>query len=79
MADDGWALLGEYASLMEASLDLGTLETEGVPTLVRGNEPGVLGFGFTGGFPHGIRVYVPAEVIDDARFLIGVDPTPDPL
>jgi hypothetical protein len=75
--NEGWVLLRSYASSIEASLDLASLEAEGVPTLVKGQEPGIFGPGFSGLTPHGIRVYVPAAAIDDARDLIEADPTPD--
>ena len=64
-----WALLREYGSLMEAHLDLGSLELERIPTLVRGAEPGIFGPGFTGATPRGVRVYVPAPLLDFAREL----------
>lgn len=75
--NEGWVLLRSYASSMEATLDLASLEAEGVPTLVKGNEAGIFGPGFSGFTPHGIRVYVPANAIDDARELLDADPTPD--
>ncbi len=74
---EGWVLLRSYASSMEASVDLACLEAEGVPTLVKGQEPGIFGPGFSGLTPHGVRVYVPAAAIEDARDLIDADPMPD--
>ena len=77
---DGWALLAEYGSAAEADLDLGTLELEKVPTLVRGLEPGIFGPGFTGATPRGIRIYVPRSAIDHARELIGLaEPSDSPF
>ena len=74
-----WALLAEYASAAEANLDLGSLELERIPALVRGLEPGIFGPGFTGATPHGVRVYVPRSAIDHARELIGLaEPSDSP-
>lgn len=74
---DGWVLLRSYASSLEATLDLASLEAEGVPTLVKGNEMGIFGPGFAGSSPYGVRVYVPANAIEDARDLLDADPAPD--
>jgi hypothetical protein len=73
MSSAEWVLLREYGSAMEANLDLGSLEMESVPTLVRGLEPGIFGPGFTGTTPHGVRVYVPSGLLDFARELVGDD------
>ena len=73
MSDGGWALLREYASALEANFDLAWLETEGVPTLVQGLEPGIFGPGFTGSTPHGVRVYVPADLLEEARERMGIE------
>lgn len=70
---DDWALLQEYGSLLEANLDLGALELENVPTLVRGLEPGIWGAGFTGLTLRGVSVFVPSTLLDYARDLIGHD------
>ena len=71
---DDWALLQEYGSLLEANLDLGSLELENVPTLVRGLEPGIWGPGFNGLTLRGVSVFVPASLLDYARDLIGQEP-----
>ena len=71
MQERGMALLKDYASGLEAALDLAALETENVPVLVRGLEPGIFGPGFTGSTPHGVRVYVPESLLEFARELIG--------
>ena len=75
--NEGWVLLRSYASSFDAMLDLASLEAEGVPTLVKGHEVGMFGPGFAGSTPHGVRVYVPANAIDDARELLDADPAPD--
>ena len=71
---DDWALLQEYGSLLEANLDLGALELENVPTMVRGLEPGIWGPGFNGLTLRGVSVFVPSSLLDYARDLIGQDP-----
>ena len=71
MTDADLALLKDYASALEATLDLAALEAESVPVLVRGLEPGIFGPGFTGATPHGVRVYVPASLLEFARELLG--------
>ena len=74
MADSEWAILKEYASRLEADLDLATLETEDVPTIVRGPEVGIFGPGFSGSTSLGVTVFVPVAMLDFARDLIGKEP-----
>lgn len=74
MAESEWAVLKEYASRLEADLDLATLETENVPTIVRGPEVGIFGPGFSGSTSLGVSVFVPAAMLDFARELIGREP-----
>lgn len=74
MADSEWAVLKDYASRLEADLDLATLETENVPTIVQGPEVGIFGPGFSGSTSLGVRVYVPKVMLQFARDLIGAEP-----
>lgn len=71
--DSGWALLKEYASRMEADLDIATLGIEEIPALVRGPEAGIFGPGFAGSTTLGVRVFVPEALLEIARDLLGVE------
>ncbi len=73
MADSEWALLKEYASQLDADLDLATLEAEEIPVMVKGPEVGIFGPGFAGATSRGVEVYVPRDALEAARELIGED------
>ena len=73
-----WVLLGEYGSELEATLDLGALETADVPVLIQGREPGIFGPGFTGAMPRGVRLFVPSSCLELAREVIGEEADPGP-
>lgn len=73
MQNSEWAILKEYSSQLDADLDLATLKTEDVPTLVRGAEIGIFGPGFSGATPAGLRVYVPESMLEFARELIATE------
>lgn len=77
MSDSEWEVLKEYASRLEADLDIATLQTENVPTIVRGPEVGIFGPGFSGSTSLGVTVFVPGAMLDFARNLIGREPAED--
>jgi hypothetical protein len=72
MTDVEWVLLKDYASRLEADIDLAAIGDE-IPTLVRGGEVGIFGPGFAGATSRGVQVYVPSDALEDAREMIGLD------
>ena len=71
MTDGDWVLLKDYASQMDADLDLATLEAQKIPVMVKGPEIGIFGPGFAGATSRGVEVYVPGDALGAARELIG--------
>ena len=74
MAESEWAKLKDYASRLEADLDIATLATENVPTIVRGPEVGIFGPGFSGSTSLGVSLFVPKQMLEFAQELIGKEP-----
>ena len=72
MQHSAWALLKDYNSQIEADIDVGILKGEDVPTLLRGPEIGIFGPGFSGATPRGVHLYVPEDLLEFARELIGI-------
>jgi hypothetical protein len=70
MNEPRWAELGHYASQFDADLDRSTLESAGIPVMVKGPLTGAFGPGYVGWTPEGVRLYVPAELLDDARAML---------
>jgi hypothetical protein len=78
--DDGssgaprWVELGSYAGHFDADVDRVLLETAGIPVLVKGASTGIFGPGFAGPTAEGVRLFVPASRLADARdVLAGAD------
>ena len=65
-----WVLLREYASQLEADLDIGVLMENDVPHLVKGPAIGVFGPGFTGATGDGVRLFVPNDSLELATELL---------
>ena len=72
-----WVLLSSYAARYLAELDIQTLEGEGIPVFVRGEEAGIWGPAFAGPTSQGIRLMVPSTALEDARELLELDDDPD--
>lgn len=71
MNDAQWIVLREYASQMEADLDIGVLEENSVPFQVHGPPIGVFGPGFSGATAAGVRLLVPDDRAAEAAELLG--------
>jgi uncharacterized protein (DUF1330 family) len=63
-----WVRFGWYASGFEADAVRELLETQGIPVLMRGQQPGVFGAGFLGG-PS--ELLVPGPALEEARAIAG--------
>jgi hypothetical protein len=68
-----WIIVQEYAGQVEAEYERATLESAGIPTLLRGQLIGAFGPGFAGGSIFGIRLLVPASDLERARDVLGIE------
>ena len=68
-----WVVLASYAARYLAEIQIQTLEAEGIPVLVRGEEAGIWGPAYTGPTSQGIRLMVPEPALEDARELLELD------
>lgn len=69
-----WALLTTVYTGLDVDLVRATLETEGIPVLVRGFQVGMFGTGFQGPMNEGAEILVPESALERARELV---PEPD--
>jgi hypothetical protein len=68
-----WVIVQEYAGQVEAEYERATLESAGIPTMLRGQLIGAFGPGFAGGSIFGIKLLVPVEERDRARDVLGIE------
>ena len=75
MAEDRieWVVLAAYPARYLAELQIQTLEAEGIPVLVRGEEAGIWGPAYMGPTSQGIKVMVPEPALEEARELLELD------
>jgi hypothetical protein len=78
MNEPGWVILREYASQMEADLDIGILDRNGVPFQVQGPPIGIFGPGFSGATAAGVRLLVPDDRADEADEPLGDQDVDEP-
>jgi hypothetical protein len=77
VAESRWVEIANHATQIEADFDRVTLEEAGIPVLVKGPMTGAFGPGFAGATMYGVRLYVPAELVDEAREILGAEPESD--
>lgn len=65
-----WVTVASFPGRFLAEVTIRTLESEDIPVLVKGEEPGIWGPGFTGLTPHGIQLLVPGDYAERAREII---------
>lgn len=68
-----WVEVATYSAKYLAEIPIQTLESAGIPVLVKGLEPGIWGPAFSGPTLSGIRLFVPEAAASDARELLGED------
>lgn len=69
----GWELLVEFATRHEADFATARLESEEIPALIKGNEPGIFGPGMAGATPFGVRLFVPSSALERASEILGLE------
>jgi hypothetical protein len=65
-----WSLLTTVYSGLDADTLRATLESEGIPVLVRGYQVGMFGSGFQGSLNEGAKILVPESALERARDFI---------
>jgi hypothetical protein len=65
-----WVKVATVGTGFEADAARATLEDEGIPVLVRGNQAGMFGGGFQGPVIGGIDILVPSPAVARARELL---------
>ena len=68
-----WVVLTSHAARYMADLQIQTLESEGIPVLVRGEEAGIWGPAYAGPTSQGIKLLVPKQALAEARFLLELE------
>lgn len=68
-----WVVLETFGARYLAEIQIQTLEAEGIPVLIKGEEAGIWGGGFPGPTSQGIQLLVPTNAVADARELLELD------
>lgn len=67
----GWAVVATFARVYEAEIAKARLESAGIPAQVLGEHIGVFGPGWAGMAIRGVRLAVPAPLLDEAVDVLG--------
>lgn len=65
-----WVSVASYPARYLAEIPIQTLQGEGIPVLVKGEEPGIWGPAFSGPTSQGIELLVPEPAEEDAREIL---------
>jgi hypothetical protein len=65
-----WIPVGHYGAGYEVDFAVATLESAGIPHVVKGRESGIWGPAFAGPTSQGMSVWVPAEFEEEAREIL---------
>lgn len=65
-----WVSVASYPARYLAEIPLQSLQAEGIPVLVKGEEPGIWGPAFSGPTSQGIELLVPEPAEEDAREIL---------
>lgn len=71
-----WQLLRTVGTDLEANIIRGILETAGIPSRIEAESVNHL-YGITSGAFGGVRIYVPANVLETAEEILAADIVPD--
>jgi len=69
-ADSDLEAVVTYTTMFEADVAKAALEQAGIPVLVKGADVGMFGGAFSGPTAHGVTLFVPADLLDDARDIV---------
>lgn len=65
-----WVTVATFAARYLAEIPIQTLEAQGIPVLMKGEEPGIWGPAFSGPTSHGLELQVPQAAEEDAREIL---------
>ena len=65
-----WVEVGTFSARYLAEIPIQALEAEGIPVLVKGEEPGIWGPAFSGPTSGGLRIMVPEPAEEEARAIL---------
>ncbi len=65
-----YVLVASYGTGFDADLARATLESAGIPVLLKGNTAGMVGGAFQGIVPGGVEIHVPSPELERARTLL---------
>lgn len=65
--DARWVPVASYSARYLAEIPMQTLQAQGIPVLLKGEEPGIWGPAFSGPTSQGIELLVPDAAEADAR------------
>lgn len=65
-----WVAVASYAARYLAEIPMQTLQGQGIPVLLKGEEPGIWGPAFSGPTSQGIQLLVPEPAEEDAREIL---------
>jgi len=69
--NEGWIVIRKYNTQLEADLDAGILETNGIDAVVQGAPIGIFGPGYSGATSSGVHLLIPGDRAADAEDLLG--------
>ena len=69
--EHSWVTIATFSARYLAEIPIQTLEGQGIPVMVKGEEPGIWGPAFTGPTSQGLEIRVPDFAADEARGLLG--------
>jgi hypothetical protein len=71
MADEsGWIQVASFGTGLEADIARQELESAEIPVVMRSDQAGIYGLSFQGALPGGVKLYVPAQALKQARELL---------
>ncbi len=66
-----WVTVATFAARYLLEIPKQSLEQEGIPVLIKGQEPGIWGPAFSGPTSQGLELQVPENAVEDARLILG--------
>ena len=75
--DGGWVAVTEYGAVYEAEIAAGRLESAGILCRIdRRGAAGIFGLGHSGSSVRGVTLYVPEDLLNEAREALDLEDAP---
>ncbi|MEK9138917.1 MAG: DUF2007 domain-containing protein [Bacteroidota bacterium] len=65
-----WELLTTVGAVFESDMIVEMLNRHGIPSMVKGPEVGIWGYGWGGTVPQGVSVFVASDRLEEAKRLL---------